>query len=103
MSLLYLPAEERIIKDNVTRVGVLSGSKDPDGHEFNNYTRPLVEEMKDIWSTGFKLKSINMDGEEKDYSYTCYYAILCLASDILAARKLSGFLSHSALHGLLLL
>ena len=97
MSLLNLPAEERLKKENVILVGVLPGPKEPDGHQINNYLRPLVDEMKDLWSTGFKFKSSNKDGEEKDYM--CYCAILCLASDIPAARKLSGFLSHSAIHG----
>ena len=56
----------------------------------NSYLGPLVLELQQAWNTGFVLMS------SQNLLVTVRLALSCIACDIPASRKVSGFLSHNA-------
>lgn len=92
MVLLNLPREKRFLQENVFLVGVIpSFGKEPSC--INSFLEPLVEELLILYR-GLRVKTFQNNFGEKVRA-----ALLAAASDIPAARKLSGFLSHSAHKG----
>ena len=85
--ILNLPRSERFRKENTLLIGLIPHM----GHEppTNTFLKPLVHELKEAWSRGFKLP--NGDNLKA--------ALLCVGCDIPASRKLCGFLGHAATKG----
>ena len=90
--ILNLPREERYKRENVLLVGVIPGlNKEPE--TLNTFLSPLVDELNALW------KGVKMSTHEHREGVRVTGSLLCAAADIPAARKLCGFLSHSAKFG----
>ena len=91
MTVMNLPREERFLKENVLLVGILPAlNREPD--TLNPFLNPLVNELKLLW----KGVPVNTHGNTVE---NIKAALLCCSSDIPAARKLCGFIGHSANRG----
>ena len=93
MVLMNLPRSIRFRKENVILVGIIPALK----HEpksLNHFLNPAVDELNALWK-GVKVNTHNSPSS----TVKIQVAVLCFASDIPAARKLCGFLGHSARRG----
>lgn len=91
LTIQNLPRCERYKSKNVILVGVIPGPREPK-LTTNSYLTPLVEELKEFW-TGVLLP-VTIAGRKMNISVRL--ALTCIACDIPASRKVSGFLGHSA-------
>lgn len=90
MVITNLPRSDRFKRDNVIIVGIIPAlSKEP--ASLNFFLNPLVDELNALWH-GIKVKTKNapIQGAE-----ICA-ALICCAAGIPTARKLCGFVGHSA-------
>lgn len=97
MVLMNLPRNIRFKKENVILVGIIPAL----AHEpksLNHFLEPAINELKALW-IGVKVNTCNSPST----SVEVRAAPLCCAADIPAARKLCGFLGHSAKRGCSLL
>jgi hypothetical protein len=86
---LNLPPDMRYKPENMFLFGIIPGPSEPPLACINHYLRPLVDMLLEFWSTGIR------------FSRTCAYyygrvvrcALICVVSDLIAARKTSGFAS----------
>lgn len=85
--IMNLPRDIRYKQENVLLIGLIPGPKEPD-HDINSFLNPMVEELNQFWSG----KSIFCN----DGTVVFRCALLCVACDIPAGRKVCGFLSHNA-------
>ena len=92
--LLNLPRSVRLKKENIFIVGIIPGPHEP-SLSINTYLKPLVDELEELWKDGICLKSAASPLFSE--RYRC--ALLCVACDIPASRKVGGFLAHSARKG----
>ena len=83
-----LPRQERYSSENIILIGVFPGPREPK-KTMNSYLRPLVDELKQLWD-GVVMNSAS------DTPVIVRAALLCTCCDIPAARKVSGFVGHSA-------
>ena len=81
----------RYKRQNVILVGMLPGLHEPH-HDIYEYINPLVHELKFLW-TGEKMEIFSEAGT---VTQLIRCAHLCVACDLPAGHKLSGFLGHSA-------
>ena len=86
-----LPRSERFKRENIIIVGIIPGPHEP-SKTVNSFLYPLVEELKHLWS------GIVMNIPQ-NISVVVRAALICVACDIPAARKVCGFVSHNALLG----
>ena len=89
LTIQNLPRDQRYKEENVILVGVLPGPSEPN-LVLNSYLTPLVEELKQGWENGFGVTSCN------HVQVNVRVALSCIACDIPASRKVSGFLGHNA-------
>ena len=92
--LLNLPRVMRFKKENVFVVGIIPGPREP-SLTINSYLRPMVDELEVLWSDGICLTSASSPLFSE--RYRC--ALLSVACDIPASRKVGGFLAHSVRKG----
>ena len=83
-----LPQRDCFLPDNIVIVRVIPGPREPSKH-INSFLNPLVEELLQLWM-GVVLQ-IN-----PSESLLIRAALICVACDIPAARKVCGFVGHSA-------
>ena len=88
LAILNLPRNMRYKRENIILLGLIPGPREP-SKTINTYLGPLVSDLLKLWS-GLRL-SIAGGGT---MNVRC--ALLCVACDIPAGRKVCGFLSHSA-------
>jgi Transposase family tnp2 len=87
MVCLNLPPEERYKPENMFLFGIIPGPNEPPLACFNHYLHILIEELLEFWFSGVLFSRTS----------TCYYgrvvrcALVCVVSDLLAARKVNGF------------
>ena len=87
-----LPREMRFQRENVILVGlILPFVKEPSS--LNSFLKPLVSELQSLW------EGVMRQTYESDTLVLCRIALICAAANIPAARKLCGFLGHSARQG----
>ena len=89
MVVMNLPRAVRYKRENVILCGLIPGPKEPSN--INPFLRPLVEELLELWD------GVEMVVEGHNKIVRC--AILCIACDIPAGRKLCGlpwYTSHYA-------
>ena len=93
MVVMNLPRSERFKRENVIIVGIIPAlSKEPPS--LNTFLNPLVDELNVLWR-GIKVKTRKSPVEGSDIRA----ALMCCAADIPVARKLCGFVGHSANRG----
>lgn len=86
-----LPREVRFSVENVIIVGIIPGPNEP-SKNINSYLTPLVEELTDLW------RGVILDNG-KNQLVLVRAALICVACDIPAARKVCGFVGHQAHRG----
>jgi hypothetical protein len=86
-SIMNLPRDQRFLKEYILISGILPGAKEPSPYQLNCYLKPLVDDLILLWEEGI---SLTVNGKEEQF----YAMVLSIASDVPAARKLSGFLSR---------
>lgn len=91
LTVMNLPRSVRFRQENVMLIGLLPGPREPK-HDINAFLGPLVHELQSFWC-GTEM-NISSTGNVK---IRC--ALLCVACDIPASRKVCGFLGHSANFG----
>ena len=91
LTVLNLPRKLRNKTQNVILVGLIPGPHEPK-HDINTFLSPLVTELKEFW-TGVQMNA----GSVGHKIIRC--ALLCVACDLPAGRKVCGFLSHNAHFG----
>lgn len=89
LSILNLPRSVRYSTENVILVGVIPGPHEPE-LTINSFLEPLVKELLDLWK-GVMIKTDTS-------TVLVRAALLCVACDIPAARKVCGFTGHSSFH-----
>ncbi|XP_066299236.1 uncharacterized protein [Branchiostoma lanceolatum] len=92
LSIMNLPREVRFKEENIIVVGIIPGPHEPKQH-INGFLKPLVQELQNLWQ-GIYLNDNSLVGMQLYRA-----ALLCLASDIPAARKTAGFYGHMAKKG----
>ena len=92
LTIQNLPRNVRFKPENVILVGVLPGPREP-RRTVNSYLTPLVIELQKAWNSGFSLPTC------LGVEITVKLALSCVACDIPASRKVSGFLGHTAALG----
>lgn len=91
---MILPRSERFKQQNVLIVSVIPAFEHvPD--TLNPFLKPLVKELKELWDTGIRLYTY----ESPSFKVLFKVALMCVASDIPAARKCCRFKGHSANYG----
>ena len=86
---LNLPPDMRYKPENMFLFGIIPGPSEPPLTCLNHYLRPLVDMLLEFWHTGIRFSR----------TCACYYgrvvrcALICVVSDLPAARKISGFAS----------
>ena len=94
ITLMNLPRSVRFKRENVVLIGILPGPSEPK-HDINPYLEPLVDELTDLWE-GVTMQVCTRSGKTA-HNIRC--ALLCIACDVPAGRKVCGFLGHSARFG----
>lgn len=94
LTIINLPRQKRYKRKNMILIGVIPGPSEPI-HDMNSLLQPLVTELKSFW-LGNPLKVCTENGVQE---HTIRCALLCVACDLPAGRKVCGFLSHSAALG----
>ncbi|MBW0489030.1 hypothetical protein O181_028745 [Austropuccinia psidii MF-1] len=90
---LTLPPSERLKPENVYVSGIIHGLKEPTALQLNYILMPLIKELKELWQGyHFSPTSTGPSG-----SFICV-AVLTSIVDVVAMRKLTGFISHSGNH-----
>jgi len=86
---LNLPPEMRYKPENMFLFGIIPGPKEPPLTCLNHYLRPLVDMLLEFWYTGVCFSRT----AAYYYGRVVRCALICLVSDLPAARKSSGFAS----------
>ncbi|MBW0472127.1 hypothetical protein O181_011842 [Austropuccinia psidii MF-1] len=90
---LNLPPSEILKLENVYVAGIIPGPKEPTALQFNYLLMPLIEDLKELWQGyRFSTTSTSLSGS------FIRVAILTTIADVVAMRKLTGFISHSGNH-----
>ena len=88
---MNLPRSMRFKRENIILLGILPGPSEPK-HDVNPYIEPLIDELCEMW-TWVTMQVHTASGTSSEL-VRC--ALLCVACDLPAGRKLCGFLGHSA-------
>ena len=79
-------------QENVILTGLIPGPQEPE-HDINTFLEPFVDELLKFWD-GIYL-NVHSFTERK----LVHCALLCIACDIPAGRKMCGFMGHCAHYG----
>jgi hypothetical protein len=93
MVCLNLPREERFKVENVIVVGLMPGPHEPNEQTINHFLAPMVDELQQLW------QGVSMFSFAAQFNVQVRAALLCVACDIPATRKVAGFVSHNATRG----
>ncbi|KAL9978767.1 hypothetical protein ACROYT_G016322 [Oculina patagonica] len=93
LALMNLPRGERYKRENIIVVGIIPGPSEPSS--LNPYLVPLVLELKELWEDGIEVCHSGSPRIPERF----FAAVLLVACDVPAARKLCGFLGHGARRG----
>ena len=91
VAVLNLPRTERFKSENILLLGVIPGPKEPE-LTINTFLKPFVKELLELWN------AVTMQTYDNRLVFV-RAALICVACDIPAARKVCGFCGHRALHG----
>ncbi|MBW0538440.1 hypothetical protein O181_078155 [Austropuccinia psidii MF-1] len=87
---LNLPPSERLEPENVYVSRNIPGPKEPTSLQLNYLLMPLIKELKELWQ-GYRFPPTST-GPSGSFIRV---AILTAIADVVAMRKLTGFISHS--------
>ncbi|MBW0518417.1 hypothetical protein O181_058132 [Austropuccinia psidii MF-1] len=90
---LNIPPREILKPENVYVSGIIPGSKEKTALQLNYLLMPLIKELKELWK-GYPF-SPTSTGPSGSFIHV---AILTDIVDVVAVRKLTGFISHSGNH-----
>lgn len=88
IAVLNYPRELRYLQENILLMGIIPGPHEP-SLQMNAFIEPLVRDLLKLW------KGVEMSTQDGNRNIRA--ALLCISCDIPAARKLTGFVGHSAL------
>ena len=92
LTIMNLPRTMRFRQENVLLIGLIPGPSEPKT-DINPFLAPLVQELQRFFlGVEMYIKSLSR-------SVLVRCALLCVACDVPASRKVCGFLGHSAVHG----
>lgn len=91
IALLNLPRQVRYRPENIILIGVIPGPHEPKLH-LNTFLGPLVSELKELWH------GVIIESSDRP-AVIVRAALLSVACDIPAARKVSGFVGPQSLLG----
>src|SRR5271169_4972828 len=86
---LNLPPEMRYKPENMFLFGIIPGPSKPPLTCLNHYLRLLVDMLLEFWFTGIRFSRTHA----YYYGRVVRCALVCVVSDLPAARKISGFTS----------
>ena len=89
LTVMNLPRTLQFKQENVILIGLIPGPSEPP-HDINPFLRPLVEVLKQLFS------GVEMHVQSFSEKQLIHCALLCVACDVPASRKVCGFLGHSA-------
>ena len=92
LTIMNLPTKVRFKQENVLLFGLIPGAKEPKYH-LNSMLNPLVQELLRFW------EGIDIYVHSSQISVKVRCALLCVACDIPASKKVCGFLGHAANYG----
>lgn len=92
LSINNFPRGERMKQENVILVGLIPGPKEPNHTHLMHYITPLVDELIELYE-GVRFKTKNHPG-----GVLFHGALLNLACDIPASRKVGGFTGSRSTH-----
>ena len=92
--LMNLPRSERFKRENVFLIGIIPGPCEP-SLTINPYLSPLVDELLQLWNPGVALTHSGSPLSPQIFKA----ALLCVACDVPASRKICGFTSHASAAG----
>ena len=92
LTIMNLPRILRFQQENVILIGLIPGSKEP-SRNINPFLVPLVKQLQSL------LYGVEIYIQTLCKSVLVRCALLCVACDIPASRKVRGFLGHSATLG----
>ncbi|OAD80867.1 hypothetical protein PHYBLDRAFT_61914 [Phycomyces blakesleeanus NRRL 1555(-)] len=87
LSINNLPRSEHLKPENIILVGMMPGPKEASADSMNHYLESLVAKLIDLYS------GVSMT-DYRNTQITVCAVLMCIACDIPAARKTSGFTSH---------
>lgn len=90
LTLMNLPRQVRFKQENVLLIGLIPGPKEP-SLNINSFLKPSVDELLEF------LDGVHLKVDGRSQIVRC--ALLCVACDIPASRKVNGFLGHTAIRG----
>ena len=91
--LMNLPLGERFKRENTIVVRITPGPDEPSS--LNPYLVPLASDLKELWEDGIEVCHSGSPTVHEN----CFAAVLLVACDVPAARKLCGFLGLGARTG----
>ena len=89
-----LPPEDRYKPENMFLAGIPPGPHEPPTGALNHYATPIVDEFLEFWDPGVKYSQTALHPEGR----LVRVALVAVISDLLAARKISGFGSPTCEH-----
>ena len=93
LALMNLPRGERFKRENVIIAGIIPGPGEP--QSLNPFLIPVVGELNELWKNGIDVCHSGSPRVPQKF----FAALLLVACDVPAARKLCGFLGHGAKRG----
>ena len=88
-AILNLPRSIRFKRENIILLGVIPGPSEP-SLTINTYLSPIISDLLDLW------KGIPMTFPDSCDPVVVKCVLIGVSCDLPAARKICGFLSHSA-------
>ncbi|PLW07026.1 hypothetical protein PCASD_23642 [Puccinia coronata f. sp. avenae] len=92
MTCLSLPVNLRYRPENIFVVGIAPGPKEPSLEQTNWILRPVVEQLKSLWSTGTYLSKTHRHPQGR----LVRAALMPFFADLPALRRALGFAGHNA-------
>ncbi|KAF8592841.1 hypothetical protein BDV93DRAFT_462282 [Ceratobasidium sp. AG-I] len=74
--------------ENKILVGVTPGPHEPNVDTINNFLKPMVDELLELWNDGMTIKRV---GKKYRSLHHIHVALIACACDTPAARKVGGF------------
>ncbi|PPQ82487.1 hypothetical protein CVT26_012890, partial [Gymnopilus dilepis] len=91
---LNLPMSLRYKPENMFLAGVIPGPSEPPLTAINHYLAPIVDEFLEFWRPGVRFSQT----AKLPMGRLIFCALILAICDLPAARKLSGFASHTSEH-----